>query len=437
MSVTHHLQGQYVSFVLPVTLSSSARRSVLLSTGVEPTAEQIFVVDGFTNLPAELRARLVDTWEKINVHVDEEERFEPDGEPYVHMTGARNDGYLYLQRDATDGWTRYLSDSGGDSIDVYDVFYAIPERTIGLVEYLRMTLGPNEEGVLDAMLAGAPLVNELAADSELGIEDVLGAYERALDVAQRLIDLLDAGTRDENSWIPEAFSVTEDAVYLKPDIRQNPPNRPAAILKQASPQTYAQACKLLEQLNSVGTIEEKIDRVCHHWWSAAYIDVPDERKVRDLLERAVSNALGDARTEGTKREAAERYEQCRANWIAKHGSQRLKRAAARGYRHDGIYRDERLKLELPDFVGSLGRKPTIRELVNPSEGALELEAQVLARAEALGIADDKVRLVFAQSGQDSDWADGEFVQIENYLGRHTVWQSVSGEHASGDDDIPF
>jgi hypothetical protein len=59
----------------------------------------------------------------------------------------------------------------------------------------------------------------------------------------------------------------------------------------------------------------------------------------------------------------------------------------------------------------------------------------LARAEGLGITDDQVRLVYAQPGQDSDWADGEYVQIEGYLGRHTGWQSVSG--AKSDDDIPF
>jgi hypothetical protein len=114
----------------------------------------------------------------------------------------------------------------------------------------------------------------------------------------------------------------------------------------------------------------------------------------------------------------------------------LKRAALRGYRHDGVYRDERLTVELPDFVGSLGRKPTIRALVNPSAQALELEAQVLARAEALGIREEQVRLVYAQPGQDSDWSDGEFVQIERYLGRHTVWQSVSTEKTA-DDDIRF
>lgn len=434
MNVSHEIEGRHVSFVLPVTLSPFARRGVLLSTGVEPTAEQIFVVNNLTDLPQGLRARVVDAWEKVNVHVDEEERFLSDCESHLEMSGARNDGYLWLQRNATQRWTRYLPGSDGDSIDVDDVFYATPGRTVGAVEHLRATLEPDQDAVLDAMLAGAPLVDELGEGDVLRVEDVLDAYERALDLAQRLIDLVDAGTRD--SWLHSAFEITDDALFLHPDLKQNPPNRPAAILKQASPQAYAQARELLDQLGPVPapTVVEKIDRVCFHWWSA-YADALDERKVRDLVRMAVTNALNDVHVEQAKREAAERYEQCRANWIAKHGSQRLKRAAARDYRHDGIYRDERLEVELTDFIGWLGRKPAIRELVNPSERALELEAQALARAEALGVPEDKVRLVFAQPGQDSDWGDGEFVQIEGYLGRHTVWRSVSG--ARSDDDIPF
>jgi hypothetical protein len=437
MSVSHKLDGQRVSFVLPVALSPSVRRSVLLATSVEPTVEQIFVVSDLTELPPELRARIVDIWEKVNVNVDEEERYLSDGESYIHTNGARNDGYLHLQRNATEGWTRYLPGPNPDSIDLDDVFYATPGRTVRVAEYLRIQLNEDQGGALEAMLAGMPIVNELGNGSELRIEDVLAAYERALEIAQKLIDLVDGGTSNPHAWLPGGFNITDDAVFLNPDTQQNPPNRRAAILKQASAPAYTRARDLLQQLDSLkmATVDEKIDRVCYHWWSDHYAESPDERKVDHLLDQAVKNVLSDARGEQAEREEAQRYEKCRANWITKHGSQRLQRAAARGYRHDGIYRDERLRLELPDFMGSLGRKPTIRELVNPSERALEVESQVLARAEALGIPEDKVRLLFVQPGQDSDWIDGEFVQIEDYLGRHTVWRSVSGARA--DEDIPF
>lgn len=437
MTCLSDLEGRPVNFVLPVTLSRRLCRDVLVRTGVAPAAEQIYVVAEFTDLSADLRTRIVDTWEKVNVHVEEEERYFDDDEPYLHVSGARNDGYLWLQRNADDGWTRYLSGTAGDSIDVDDVFFATPGRTIGALEHLRSTLNEDEIETLDAMLAGAPLVERLGENNVLSPADVLDAYERALELAERLINLVDVGARDTtDDFFRAAFELTDDAVFLFPDAGQSPPNRPAAILKQASPKAYEHARELLGQVADVpaATVAEKIDRLCFHWWSP-YATQPDEHKVEMLLKTAVRNMLADARAEEAKREAAERYERCRAKWIVKHGSQRLKRAAARGYRHDGIYRDERLQLELPGFVGSLGRKPTIRELVNPSERALELEAQALARAEALGIGEDKVRLVYAQPGTESDWSDGEFMQIEGYLGRHTVWQSVSG--GCSDDDIPF
>jgi hypothetical protein len=429
------LEGQPVNFVFPVTLSRALRRDLLVRTGVEPSAAQIYVPGQFSELSPDLRTRVVDVWEKVNVRVDEEERYLEDGEPYLEIISARNDGYLWLQRNAHGRWTRYLPGEDGDAIDVDEVFFGTPGRTIGALERVRLTLDDEAEA-LDAMLAGAPLVGNVGEHNALLPDAVLGAYEHALELAQRLIEIVDAGARDSGDWPRGAFEITDETIFLYPDAAQNPPNRPAAILKEASPHAYEQARDLLDQVGSVpaATVGEKIDRVCFHWWSHD-AEASDERKVEALLKMAVGNMLSDVRGEQAKRKAAERYEQHRASWIAKHGSQRLKRAAARGYRHDGIYRDERLQLELPGFAGSLGRKPTIRELVNPSEQALELEAKVLARADALGIGEDNIRLVFARTDQDSDWAAGEFVQVEGYLGRHTVWQSVSGERA--DDDIPF
>ncbi|HYV15383.1 MAG TPA: hypothetical protein VE972_05145 [Conexibacter sp.] len=436
MSVSRKLNGRHLSLVLPVTLSHRARRDVLLRTGVQPTAGQIFVVKDLTDLEPALRTRMIDVWEKVNIHVDETEIAVVGGQSLTDITGARNDGYLWLQRDADERWTRYLPDTDGDSIDVDAVFYPTPGRTVNAFEHLRATLDQSQSEALDAMLAGAPLVDDLGEDNDLGVAHVLAAYERALGITQRLIELVDAGIRDK-SYFHEGYKITEDAVFLYPDLGQRPPNRPAAILAHANPQAYDQARRLLAQLDSVPqvTVIEKLDRVCCHWWSSPYAEESDARKVDDLLHIAVVNALSDFRGAQAKRQADEDYEQRRAQWIDKHGSQRLKRAAARGYRHDGIYRDERLHVELPDFVGSVGRKPTVRELVNPSEHALELEAQALARAEALDISDDRVRLVYVQTGQDVDWEDGEFVQIDGYLGRHTVWRSVSGERIQ--PDIPF
>jgi hypothetical protein len=436
MSVSHELKGRPLALVLPVTLSHRLRRDILLRTGVQPTAGQIFVVKSLTALEPALRTRMIDVWEKVNVQVDETEMAIVDGRSLTDITGARVDGYLWLQHDVDKRWRRYLPDTDGDSIDIDAVFYPTPGRTVSALEHLRATLDQSQSDALEAMLAGAPLVDDFGEDNDLGAAHVLAAYERALGIAQRLIELVDAGIRDKG-FFHEGYKITEDAVFLYPDPSQQPPNRPVAILAHANPQAYDQARQLLAQLDSVPPVIviEKLDGVCCHWWSSPYAEESDARKVDELLHIAVANALSDLRGAQAKRQADEDYAERRAQWIDKHGSQRLKRAAARGYRHDGIYRDERLHVELPDFVGSVGRRPTVRELVNPSEHALELEAHALARAEALDISDDQVRLVYVQTGQDVDWEDGEFVQIDGYLGRHTVWRSVSGERVQ--PDIPF
>jgi hypothetical protein len=429
------LQGRAVEFVLPVTLSRALRRDVFVRTGIDPTPAQIYVVNDFAQRSASLRTRIVDVWEKITVAVEEEEHYY-DGEAYREVTGARADGYLWLHRDGRGRWVRHLADTEGESVDIDEVFFATAGRTIGALDQLRSTIGESSIEALDAMLVGAPLVEHVAEDNALGLTDVLDGYDQALGLAERLIDLVDTGTR-EASWFRSAFEVTDEAVFFFPAPGEASTARPAAILKEASPVAYQRASDLLSQVTSVpvSIVAEKIDRVCVHWWSSLYAGASDERKVEILVQVAVKNMLSDVAGDTAQKMQVERYEKCRADWIREHGSQRLKRAAARAYRHDGIYRDERLERELPGFVGSLGRKPTIRELVNPSEDALEVEERALARAVALGIDESKLRLVYVQTGSESDWSDGEFVQIEGYLGRHTIWQSVSGSRVN--DDIPF
>lgn len=439
MNIEHEMQTQHVAFVLPVTLAPSARRAVLLETGVAPTPEQALVINRLTDLSPELRERVVDVWEKISVDFDAEKVFTVTGPKLGRVRHARNLGYLSLQCGANDDhWARYLPGTDGDAIDLDHVFFGVDGRTVGALEYFRTTLDPSQALAFDAMLAGAPLVSEVSGETRLCVEDVLGAYEHAIELAEQLIAAVDSGTRAPAlSWIDGAHRISNEAIFLCPDYGQEQANRPAAILKTASPGGYTRARALLEQMANVpnGIVADKIDGVCFHWWSNRYAGAPDERKIEEILKTAVANARSDARAGAKEREATERYERCRAQWIEKHGSQRLKRAAARGYRHDGIYRDERLQVELPGFVGSLGRKPTIRGLVNPSESALELEAEMLARCEALGIPPEQVRLVYAQPGDEVDWAGGEFIQVEGFLGRHTVWRSVSGKKDS--DDIPF
>jgi len=438
-SPVHEIKGQHARFVLPVTLSAQVMRDLLLRTGVNPDPQQTFTVTDLTELSTQARAELVAVTEKAHVH------WEADGEETMHgtpwwecLTEARCDGYLYLHRGIHDRWSRYLPDTEGNSVELDRVFFSGSSGTVAAPEAFAEIVDADEQQVLHFMLAGAPLVKDIGESESLELAHVLAAYEAALGLAGRLIALTDTGIMARGGFLGEPYVVTDDAVFLYPDLTSPTPNRPAAVLKSASPKAYEKAVELLTRLDSVihrQTVKEKIDRVCFHWWAKHTEGRSDEEKVDTLLDMAVVNTLSDIAGETKKATEAEHYDECRAKWIAKHGSSRLKRAAERGYRHDGIYRDERLKVELPEFVGSLGRKPTFRELVNPSEAALEIEAEVLARAEGLGISDDQVRLVFAQLSFDTEWVDGEFVQIEGYLGRHTVWQSVSGEIDT--DKIPF
>jgi hypothetical protein len=425
-------RGREARFVLPVTMSHVARRQALLRTGIEPDVEQAYIVDDFMELEHEDRARLVAIHEAINTTVDwGDDHHSPWHE---NVAGAKNDAYLSLTRDPDGRWRRRLPEES-DSHLVDEVFYATPGRTITAIEKLEVDSDGTAGDALQAMLLGAPLVADLGNDGTLELKHVLAAYEQALKLADELIKIVDSGARFDDVFFFDYYIVTDDALYFCPDLARESPNRPAALLREANPEAYEEAKALLQQLESVpgATVREKVDGICGSWWSG-YGAASDERRVTLIVKPAVTKALKEAAAEQNTHEAADRYEKCRATWIDKHGSQRLKRAANRGYRHDGIYRDERLAAELPEFVGSLGRKPTVRELVNPSAEALELEAQVLARAEALGITEDQVRLVYAEPGTDSDWAPGEFVQIEGYLARHTVWRSVSGMK---DDDIPF
>lgn len=436
-SAPRNFKGSEARFVLPVKLSSRARRDLLLRTGVEPEEDQRFPITDFMALSPEDRKRLVDLWDKVAITFDLEDAEEEYGPWYESVTTARSDGYADLQYNGN-RWFRVLPDNPLESPDIYDSHYCAPGRTITAVEKLASSLDEHGAQAIDAMLAGAPLLDDVGDESALTLPYVLAAYEQAIALAERLTTTIDEGTQCKTDLFWRGpYEIEDDAIYICPASKKDAPSHQVAVLKECSPDAYQAAKDLLTQLNGIerDSVAEKLDGMCGNWlqWS----NVNDAKKVSVWLKLVVDKILADVHTSQEKAAVAKRYEECRSKWIARHGSQRLRRAAARGYRHDGIYRDERLSAELPDFVGSIGRKPDIRDLVNPSADALELEAEVLARAEALGIADDQIKLVYARPSSDSDWLEGAFVQIESYLGRHTVWRSVSGGTAPADEDIPF
>lgn len=415
------LSGRRPAFHLPVRLSAHARRQALIATGNEPNATQLFGIDHLTELELGDRMRVLDLWERVLV------KQVADGE----LSGEfRNDGYDALLRGGDGRWDRYRPGTEGDYVDLERAFFATPGRTLSVPEQAAAEL---DHDAVDAMFAGFPLVPDLGEASFLTLHRVLDAYDGALELAGRVTELCDSATAIATGFWAGSPQVTEDGVLLMPD-SEGERVFPAAVLKESDRDAYDAARQLLAEADAVdASLSEAIDSTCARWWSDPWRAMSDAERVEAILKPHIENAIAEARTRERDRQAAQHYERCRARWIGKHGSPRLRRAAERGYRHDGIYRDERLAIDLPGFVSALGRKSKIRELVNPSGEALEIEEETLARTETLGIDDGQVRLVFV-AAEGAPWNEGEFVEVAGYLGRHTVWRRVS---ELADDDIPF
>lgn len=421
--LVRQLRGPSAQFVLPARLSSKAQRDVLIRSGRDIGAEQVFAIPNLMDLSVEERVRLVDVAEHVTVRCDLNDPDEIDGPWSESVREARVDRYGELQLGSRGRWIR-SGDEGGVRVD--EVFYASPDRTINAQLQFEGSLEGEDVDAFRAMLGGAPLVTEIPDGSTLELEHVLGAYERAIKLAAGFVRVLDQGIRDEDVdliWFP--ISRTDDGVFFLPDPNGESDSLAAAILLAASPDAYATAEGLYEQLRTVPIKEltPVVEGFCERWWQSTWESESDRSKLRYLS--------WDLTRLARKQEKLKQYEVERASWINLKGSTHLKRAAARDYRHDGIYRDERLAVELPGFASTLGRKPTIRDLINPSAEALELEEEVLSQARLLGIRDDQVRLVWATP--DSEMPMGEYLQIREYLGRHTVWRRVDPDR--DDDDI--
>ena len=53
------------------------------------------------------------------------------------------------------------------------------------------------------------------------------------------------------------------------------------------------------------------------------------------------------------------------------------------------------------------------------------------------LTDVEVRLAWVRTGYNSGQVDGEYVEVKNFLGRHTVYRLVEGGAVAEPDDIPF
>jgi hypothetical protein len=420
--LVRELSGSSAQFALPAKLSPKAQRDVLIRSGKEIEVDQVFAIPNLMELSVEERLRLVEVAENVTVDCDVDDPAEIQGPWSESVITARVDRYGELRLGNKGRWLR-VRESGDLQVD--EVFYATPNHTINAQLRFESTLGDDDVAAFRAMLGGAPLVTEIPEGSALAVEHVLGAYERAIRLADGFIQVVDEGVHAADVFFLLPISKMDEGIVFLPD--PDSEAMAAAILLEASPEAHAAAERLYEHLQAASPKEliPLADRFCGNWWKSPWVDKDDATKLKNLSWELWNLAQQQARLK--------KYELDRAAWINVSGSQQLRRAAVREYRHDGIYRDERLAAELPGFVANVGRKPNIRDLINPSADALELEDQVLAQARLLSIADDQVRLVWLDP--DNDMPAGEYLRIQRYLGRHTVWRPVDPDSEA--DDFPF
>lgn len=114
------------------------------------------------------------------------------------------------------------------------------------------------------------------------------------------------------------------------------------------------------------------------------------------------------------KQAEERYAQ-KLNWIAEHGSERLKKAIAQGYPAEYAYAEERSAKEFPGSVIDLDNNAEWGALDCPSEADLDLISQLREqghKAKAVWLTDDGL------DREDLIFEPRDAVVIQYYLERY-------------------
>lgn len=439
--MTGGLSGRQATFRLPVKLSAKARREVLLETGNAPDEFQLFEIDDLTALDRSDRVELLDIVDQVNIEAKDLFADFPDAPLKVVY---RVEGWGVLKRDETDrSWAVYGA-APGVYRDLDKTFLAGDGHTLQFADWYRLReLHPDRHVEFDALLDGAPLVLTLGSPPQLTLTKVFEAYRAAMGLAKDVAAIVQAGFYPQDPFGEiERFERTDDALFLHPQSGPERRDLPTSIcfLRVASRDVHWRDTvgRLQELADRAPTavFDEAVHKMVEFAASSAAQELPDYQRLALSVDRVVGETLTQVEANRAKKDADAVYSAARTSWISRYGTSRLKRASERGYRHDGIYREERAAAELPGFTTSLGRRPKIGDVMNPSADALNREDEAVELAEGLGLPARNVKLVFAQPDHDSDWTEGEYVQVTGWLGRHTVWLPVSSRRI-GDDDIPF
>lgn len=141
-------------------------------------------------------------------------------------------------------------------------------------------------------------------------------------------------------------------------------------------------------------------------------DVDHDALTAWLAEIEAANAAASAAAQATYRKveaeqkaSADAVVAERAEWIAEHGSNRLKRLAKEGIEHSAVYRDERLALDRPGWRFQ-PKNIALDEPRNPPEAALDL-------LDAARESDPAAKLFFATLTIEADY-DPEHNEYEHF-----------------------
>lgn len=418
--------------VLPVTLSEPVRRDMLIASGAEPEPTQLIRIEELTELPRPLRERVVDLLTDVRIRTAEDF---PPGEPPTGSPAVSAYGPLIR---GVDDWELWKDPS--DSKELRMIFRAGPGRTLTLREVAVDEYG---EVPIDALLDGRPLVQTLNEPPALTVDDVVAAYDQALELVEALTTLA-SDCYVGRFVLFDPVQITDDFILIDPSPGKSGEASPdpVGLVRGSDPEAFRKTLEICEDIvalpiqaqeefaaDACATVDRLADvRHDRRWLS-------DSDIVAFGLRGAADRALSAHEQREATARAREQYERDRTSWISTQGSKRLRLAAERGYKHDGLYRDERLADELPGFITALPKRSEVKGIINPSELALDLESRALKALTSLGATQAQVKLLYVRidSREDTDLDDGEYVQVTGYLGQHTVWQSVSASA----DDIPF
>jgi hypothetical protein len=399
------ISGALIELRLPFTLSPEARRAVMIASGLDPEEVQYWEVGDIAVIEDDqLRARIIDLRDQIEVATDGERpqfrRFGP-----LRWLGGWQLRFDHVMHPAHE----FVQASPGTTRPV--LFLAAGE----------------EASAFWRSVWTAPEVGSLNEHETVDLGLVLDAYERVIEVVDRAVELAREARRQSGGLV--MVSDDREHITIAPPETEEEQER-IDLVRESDPGAFDEAIAVIDQISDLS--EEVVRAFANEATSAAFhqldpdADPTDASIVTGALMPAARKALERIAEDTGRADADAEYAAERAGWIAANGSERLKLAAARGYKHDAVYRDERLAQELPEFVGVLPRESQVREAINPSAEALEAESEVLEEVESGRFGNVDVRIIWLQTFETPP-GPGEYLQIKGYLGRHDVYRRISPE----------